>query len=355
MEKMIATIRQSLARGQVPTLQDIVSYTNDSSCARNNFFWYENIVSLTFVKEILSNFPKCEEIIIHQEKNIQIKGERSSDRVTMVPQLNLNNTELQLCYEILALKENITWNYKNPFVSFDYTLNDRRFRFSLLHFSCCANQISKLFIRTQYSKKLKLEDMLPHAVSTQLKKIIITRRNILIAGATASGKTTFLKTLLQYCNPEEHIVILEDFHEITTHHQKVTHLLSKEISDSHQLSSYCKYLLRMAPDRVIIGEVRSSEVTPLILSLNTGDRGILTTLHANSALDTITRLSTLFTAYSKANLYYENVEKLVGTNMDIIIYMKDKKVDHIIEVKGFANSKPLYSYIFSRDQFREAV
>ncbi len=100
------------------------------------------------------------------------------------------------------------------------------------------------------------------------------------------------------------------------------------------MNEYLSYSLRMSPDRIILGEIRSKEVESSLLAMNTGHNGFLTTIHANSAKDALTRLALLFKIYSAKDLSYELILKLVTQNIDYVIHMEDKKILEIIDVFG---------------------
>ena len=99
----------------------------------------------------------------------------------------------------------------------------------------------------------------------------------------------------------------------------------------------------MRPDRMILGEIRSHEVVPFLLSINTGHGGMMASVHSNSAIDAIHRLCLLFQIYSKkTSVDYPEVLKLVCQGVDFIIYLEDKRVCSILEIKGSEGTTPYY-------------
>src|SRR5690606_16207061 len=117
-----------------------------------------------------------------------------------------------------------------------------------------------VFFRKQSVKDYKPDDFASTAQSKILKDLFESKANIVIAGSTGSGKTSFIKSLLNtYARAQEHIVILEDTEEITPKYSQWTQLLATGAEGKH-LMDYCHYALRMTPDRIILGEIRSKEV-----------------------------------------------------------------------------------------------
>lgn len=305
---------------------------------QESFEWFENITNQIFIKELLEAHTSFEEIIIHSPHNIKIKnGNDKSAPLTLSPQ------ELQLSYEILASTQQLAWNYNEPLLSFSYK---NRYRFTLLHHSATLGINSKLFIRSTPDDQITVKQFSSQSQANYIGQAITDKKNIIISGANSSGKTTLLKSLIHQLPIDQHLILLEDFHELTVNHPHCTHLIENRKNSAKTLSAYCSYVLRMAVDRLVIGEIRSSEVVPFIMAINTGTQGVLSTIHANSARDTIDRLTLLFSIYSDHdNIDFIQIEKLICQNIDVIIYLKDKKIDHMIEVKGHSDQRPLYKQV----------
>lgn len=260
----------------------------------------------------------------------------------------INEEDFQLSLEVLSLKNNCSWNFSEPFTSFQVILKNISCRVTLIHFSTSGNQKSKIFLRSLKTTPLSLDNFGCDAELTNyLRDLIHHKKNILIAGSTGCGKTTLLKTLLTETNPEEHVVILEDTHEIFSNSPQHTSFLSKEKSGKKSLKEYCAYSLRMSPDRIILGEMRSDEVVPFLLAMNTGHNGLMSTIHANSSIDAISRLALLFSMYSGNNeMSFELITKLICKNIDYIIYLKDKTITEICKVVGSEKDIPFFEKIY---------
>jgi Flp pilus assembly CpaF family ATPase len=163
------------------------------------------------------------------------------------------------------------------------------------------------------------------------------KKNILIAGSTGSGKTTLVNSLISNIPKSDHVLVLEDTKELISPHEHTTRLLSN--TDHNQsLDTLLTYGLRISPQRIILGEMRSHEVQTFILAMNTGHNGMMTTLHANSAKDSISRAAMMFMMYGNSNLSYEMALKLICQNIDHVIYIENKKIIEIIDVYGSEKS-----------------
>lgn len=137
---------------------------------------------------------------------------------------------------------------------------------------------------------------LPDDAVDWLRDAVIGRRNLLISGATGSGKSTFLRSLSAIIPLEERLVVIEDTNELELPHPHVVHLECVPGRDGTgvRVADLVVNALRMRPDRIIVGEVRSpTEASALLEALSTGHDGALTTLHAGSAADALARLELL--------------------------------------------------------------
>ncbi|MGZ3787929.1 MAG: CpaF/VirB11 family protein [Bacteriovorax sp.] len=306
--------------------------------------WFNTVHLQSFIKDILS-VPHCEEIIFHSHEAVQITGPDKKERIEIQ---GLTPFDFQLSFEIFALKNNIAWNFASPFASFSATLFGRDFRVTLIHYSTSANRISKIFLRSQNVMRPSLELFNENKeVKDFLTKLVKEKKNVLISGSTGSGKTTLLRSLLEEIPKEEHVVVLEDTHEIMTFSPHQTSLLSQDDLSKKSLKDYCAYALRMSPDRLIIGEMRSTEVVPFMLAMNTGHRGLMSTIHANSAVDALSRIALLFSLYSEnKEIDFALIMKLVCKNVDTVIHIENKKVKEIARVIGSEGETPFFEKMY---------
>lgn len=134
-------------------------------------------------------------------------------------------------------------------------------------------------------------------VEALLREVVHRRCNIVVSGATSSGKTTLLDALARELEPEARVVTLEDVAELRLAHAHVVRLETRDATPDGvgdiTLAHLVRTALRMRPDRLIIGEVRGAEAVQLLQALNTGHEGSMCTVHANSAPDALARLATL--------------------------------------------------------------
>ena len=308
--------------------------------------WYLNIHELSFIENELQK-NNLREIIIHNEREIQSESQEG----LVSNFIHLSAKDYQTALEVLALKHHQAWNYSQPFVSFTVHLKGRDYRATLVHEAISPLKKSKLFLRRLSCQSLSLEDFeLPEDVREFLRQIINEKKNVLIAGATGSGKTTFLKSLFKEIPKEEHLVVIEDTHELGNSHPQTSFLLG-ENTPHKTMKDHCAYALRMRPDRIVIGEMRSHEVVPFLLAMNTGHKGLLSTLHANSAQDALSRLGLLFSLYSEnSTLSYELIMKLVCRNIEYVVYLEERKVKQVIKVLGVEDARPYFNYVWGEEQ-----
>lgn len=157
---------------------------------------------------------------------------------------------------------------------------------------------------------------------TALKIFIEEHLNIVIAGATGSGKTTFSRTLADMIDPNERIITIEDVHELNLpYHPNCLHLLYKEgIVSAHDLLFAS---MRLKPKRILITDIRSGIAWDYITALNTGYPGGITSVHANSALDVFNRIATLAKESETAkNLDYDFLLNAVKATIDVVLFFE---------------------------------
>lgn len=306
--------------------------------------WFDKINTISYLQKAITD-QNISEIILHNNQSYQTE---SAEGLQINKLKSLNNDDFQLSLEVLAQKNHIAWNYAQPFASFFTCLYNNAFRATLIHYSTSPNMQSKLFLRRIKAGYFPLSSF---NISQQNEQFILSliknKQNVIVSGPTGSGKTSLANTMINLIPSNEHIVILEDTHEIYCQYPSRTYLLSDEEREKKTLKDYCAYALRMRPDRIIIGEMRSREVVPFILAMNTGHRGLISTIHANSAYEAINRLAVLFSLYSDSNdISYQLILKLICSNVNFIIHMKSKKIFEIIKILGSEGDNPFYEYIY---------
>lgn len=319
----------SLNKGMIPTWDSffqelpLLNEAEDLEAIKMNFL---KLTEWGFMQQVLK--LEATEFFfhsVHSSQRLTFEGEK------LPLELPLEEADWQLWLEIISIKFRQNWNVENPFASFYAELFGRQYRLSLIHCSTSPLGVSKLIVRSLAS--------VPHSLGSFgeaqiMEKLVKEKRNLLVAGSTGSGKTSLLTSLLSEINPSEHLVVLEDTYEIISQHPHQTRFLAGD-SPQTSLKSYLSYSLRLSPDRIILGEMRSHEVIPFLMAMNTGHKGLMGTLHASSCSDALHRVALLFSLYSgEASLSFEKVMELICRNLEYVVFMENKKVKEIIRILG---------------------
>ncbi|HLI30543.1 MAG TPA: CpaF family protein [Terriglobia bacterium] len=204
-----------------------------------------------------------------------------------------------------------------------------------------------LSIRRFGHQPLTAEDLLRKGALTPgmlefLEGCVKARLNILISGGTGAGKTTLLNMLSSYISDGERIVTIEDAAELQLHQQHVVRLETRPANIEGKGAVHQRQLvinsLRMRPDRIIVGEVRSEEALDMLQAMNTGHDGSLTTIHANSSRDALSRLETMV-AMANLNIPERAVRRQIASAIQIIVQVSrlsdgSRKVMGVTEITG---------------------
>ncbi len=211
-------------------------------------------------------------------------------------------------------------------------------------------------IRKFSDKIFTLENLITKKTLTDkaaifLKEAILNKLTIVISGGTGSGKTSFINTLSNFIPQNERVVSIEDTQELKTLHPNWVHMVtSKNISARDCLVNS----LRMRPDRIIIGECRGPEAYDFLQAINTGHEGSLTSIHANSAIDCLSRLENLVSlGHSDVPLKY--IRHQIATSVDLVIQLRrlpsgQRQIVDIIELTGMESEIITRGNIFTVDK-----
>jgi len=201
-------------------------------------------------------------------------------------------------------------------------------------------------------------ESLTREVAEYLKDLVEAGYNIFVSGGTGSGKTTMLNVLSQYIPKDERVITIEDSAELQI--QGVSNLVKLESRNANMegclaisIRDLIKTALRMRPDRIIVGEVRGGEAIDMMQCLNTGHDGSMSTGHANSAKDMISRLETMILMGMEIPL--SAVRKQIASGLDIIVHLgrlrdKTRRVLEICEVEGFQDGEVLLHTLFAFEE-----
>jgi len=227
----------------------------------------------------------------------------------------------------------------------------------------CAVDGPSLTIRKFRKEKYSMAQLIEFNSLTQgmadfLRACVLGRLNIIISGGTGSGKTTFLNVLSGFIPEEERIVTIEDAAELQLQQDHVVRLETKLANvEGHGVVSVRELVrnsLRMRPDRIVVGECRGGEALDMLQAMNTGHDGSLTTIHANSPRDALSRLETLV-LMAGMDLPIKIVRQQISSAVDVIVQMSrlrdgTRKLTAITEVAGMEGDVVTLSDIFKFSQ-----
>jgi len=175
-----------------------------------------------------------------------------------------------------------------------------------------------------------------------MRGCVKARLNVLISGGTGAGKTTFLNVLSSFISNRERIVTIEDAAELQLHQEHVVRLETRPPNIEGKGAIHQRQLvinsLRMRPDRIIVGEVRSEEALDMLQAMNTGHDGSLTTIHANTPRDALARLETMV-AMASLNIPESAIRRQVSSAIDVVVQVSrlsdgTRKVVSLAEITG---------------------
>jgi pilus assembly protein CpaF len=165
---------------------------------------------------------------------------------------------------------------------------------------------------------------LTEGVHDELAAAVAARRSILISGGTGSGKTTLLNALSAFIDQDERVITIEDAAELRLRQPHVVRLESRPANVEGRgrvtIRELLRGALRMRPDRIVIGEVRGGEALDLLMALNTGHEGALSTVHANSPEDALRRVETL-ALMAGVGLPHEAIREQLGRGLDLVVHL----------------------------------
>ncbi|MGB8213719.1 MAG: CpaF family protein [Anaerolineales bacterium] len=227
----------------------------------------------------------------------------------------------------------------------------------------CAVDGPSITIRKFRKEKMSIAQLTESNSLTQgmadfLRACVLGRLNIIISGGTGSGKTTFLNVLSGFIPEGERIVTIEDAAELQLQQDNVVRLETKLASVEGEgvvsIRELVRNSLRMRPDRIVVGECRGGEALDMLQAMNTGHDGSLTTIHANTPRDALSRLETLV-LMAGMDLPLKIVRQQISSAVDVIVQMSrfrdgERKITAISEVAGMEGDVIVLSDIFKFNQ-----
>lgn len=332
---------------------NIISVNNKDYISKRVF---DSIRGLDVLEEFLRD-DCITEIMVNGTDNIFIEklGSLYQSDSCFEDEKRLNDTAMRI-----ASKSNRIVNAKNPILD---TVLDDGSRVCLVLSPVSKNGTS-ITIRKFYDNPLTMEDLINGGTISEeaadyLINAVKQKKNIFMSGGTGSGKTTLLGILGNYIDEDERVVTIEDSAELNL--SKIKNWVRLETRGSNTsgdgeitIRRLIKTALRMRPDRLIVGEVRGDEAIDMLQALNTGHAGSLSTGHANSSKDMISRLETM--VLYGLDIPIQAIRGQIASALDIIVHlsrMKDKsrKVIEISEITGMDNGNIVMEpvYLFEDD------
>ena len=242
--------------------------------------------------DLLESKGTISEVMINSSSRVFI--ERNSQMIALDMSFDLKEIDL-FCQEVASFN-NQDFNQMNPILNGVLPSGSR---VNLIHKSYTQG-CSIITIRNHLSIAHNLEQAASKFSYNQkwasfFRSLVASRMNVLISGGTATGKTTFLSTMLKEMPKDNRIIAIEDTRELFITHRNFISLESKSfLPDGLKVRDLLKNALRMRPDKIVIGEVRAEEAFDLLQALNTGHEGSMCTIHANSDREALSRVENLF-------------------------------------------------------------
>ncbi len=346
LEEEITNIVEQRLSGEYCSIEQTLSIVKQVFSSIRGFGVLDSILADDSITEIMVNGPN----------NIFIERH---GQVTRLDKTFDSEQRLEDVIQRIVATAGREVNQANPIV--DTRLPDgSRVNVVLPPISLCGPIVT---IRKFSSEPMTFERLirlgsLPQDVADFLKILVGARYNIFISGGTGSGKTTFLNALSNYIPKDERIITIEDSAELQI--ENVDNLVSLETRNANSagagavtIRDLIRSSLRMRPDRIIVGEVRGAEALDMLQAMNTGHDGSLSTGHANSTRDMLSRLETMV-LQGAAELPLAAVRQQISSAVDIIIHLSrlrdhTRKTTAITEVLGLDEHgeiqlNPLYQF-----------
>jgi pilus assembly protein CpaF len=203
-----------------------------------------------------------------------------------------------------------------------------------------------LTIRKFNTRHFEIEDLiaggtLDRALANRLEDYVLSRKNILISGGTGSGKTTTLNILSKFIPEEERILVIEDTAEIHLGHPNLVRFEAGPPQNGLPrvaIRDLLRAALRHRPDHILLGEIRGGEAFDLLQLLNTGHSGTLSTIHANSAKQALTRLASCVLE-SGVELPYRAIKSNIADSLQVVMQIERRAgrryVSEVLEIRGY--------------------
>lgn len=320
---------------------------------------FNEIIGLGKIEPYLKD-KSINEIMINGPENIFV--EKNGEIVKT--DLKLSSVELDNIIQKIVSKVNKNISFAKPIV--DARLKDGS-RVNIVNYPIALN--GPIVTIRKFSKELlDIDDLinngtLNNEVAMFLKYIVGKRYNIFISGGTGSGKTTLLNIISNFIDKNERIITIEDSAELKLKH--IDNLISLEARDGNYentskitIRDLIVTSLRMRPDRIIVGEVRGNETFDMLQAMNTGHDGSLSTGHANSSKDMLTRLESM--VIMSFDIPLDAIKRQIASAIEILIHIsRDKngkrKIVEINQILGYQNSGYVFNKLFEYNNVKKTL
>lgn len=345
LQRMINESLKEKSREQYISIKDRQNIARQIFDSMRKLGILEEFIENPDVTEIMINGPKC---IFYEKAGRLYKSDKQFE----------NEETLRNVIQKIVAQCNRVVNESSPIV--DARLSDGS------RVNCVLDPIALngpiLTIRRFPKRPYLMNDLIEKGslnkeTAELLRKLVVAGYNILVSGGTGSGKTTFLNALSAYIPKDERIITIEDSAELQI--QGIENLVRMETKNANiegvtpiTIRDLIKSSLRMRPDRIVVGEVRGAEAMDMICSaMNCGHDGSMSTVHANSASDSISRLETMILTAAPLPLYA--IRRQIGSGVDIVIQLgrmrdKTRKVLEIVELNCIGDDvdiNPLFRFV----------
>jgi pilus assembly protein CpaF len=279
-----------------------------------------------------------------------------------VPDLKLSEKSLMVAVKNIARRLGDDISEQKPIL--DSRLPDGS-RVAAVIPPCSINGVT-LTIRKFNSRHFTIEDLVRHgsldeALALRLKTYVEARQNILISGGTGTGKTTLATALGKFISETDRILLIEDISEIQLEKPNLVRFEARQAQSelpAVTIRELLKASLRHRPDRIILGEIRGGEAFDLLQLLNTGHSGTLSTVHASSAQQAISRFTSCV-LQSGIELPYRAIKTNIGDSLNVIIQLERRPgqrfVSETIEIHGYDSARDEYKHSKIFDCHKEAL
>lgn len=349
LEQSIRLETDRYYEGQYISISDKANLTDEIFSSIRGFGLLDGILNDDTITEVMINGAK--EIFIEK-----------SGKLTRMPEEFESEEKLQDIIQRIVALAGREVNQANPIV--DTRLPDgSRVNVVLPPISLKGPivTIRKFSKEPMTVEKLIAYRSLTPQIAEVLSLFVRAKYNIFICGGTGSGKTTFLNALSNYIPHDERIITIEDSAELQI--TNIENLVSLETRNANtagvgqiSIRDLIRSALRMRPDRIIVGEVRGAEALDMLQAMNTGHDGSMSTGHANSTRDMLSRLETMVLTGSEG-LPLQAVRQQIASAVDIIVHLsrlrdRSRKTMEITEVVGYEDGEIILNplYVFEEDE-----